>query len=414
MSIVKGFFVLCVAALTICGCKSEGSTGAAAGAAVPGASASTVSTGSTGTRQEFVADPTLSMNAFAVMAPAAWHFQGVLEQGGQCVPTPFAVFRATSPDGLSFMERMPTMGWAWGTGFQATVKHPDCLPLKGLMSAQDYLKYLASTMKVEYVSDDPVPTEVNAKAQQLLAAAEAEYAPKYAAIHMQPPKSTRQLANAVVRFQNGTFAMKGYMWTEVDCRETQMPAVMASLSGVSDVCAATVRYLVAPENQFAAVAKLWRGEDTSMTGLAAWQQAWVARNNQQTQLTIARMNQISAAQRAASAQQFAHSQAVQQQMHNQFLATMQEGTDRSMAAAAQVANTNHTIVSDWVDYSLDQKTVMDPGTGQVSKVSSAYNYTWVDSTGKTSFQTNDGNANPNGALQGNWTRQQTVHGDGTL
>jgi hypothetical protein len=54
---------------------------------------------------------------------------------------------------------------------------------------------------------------------------------------------------------------------------------------------------------------------------------------------------------------------------------------------------------------------MDPSTGAVSKASSAYNYTWVD--GSTSYQTNDPNANPNGLLQGTWTKQQVVHGDGT-
>ena len=84
-----------------------------------------------------------------------------------------------------------------------------------------------------------------------------------------------------------------------------------------------------------------------------------------------------------------------------------------MNRAAQIANSNHTIASDWVDYSLDQQTVRDPHTGQVTKVSSSNSYTWIDSSGKVSYQTNDVNANPNGTLQGNWTRQQQVHGDGT-
>jgi hypothetical protein len=56
---------------------------------------------------------------------------------------------------------------------------------------------------------------------------------------------------------------------------------------------------------------------------------------------------------------------------------------------------------------------MDPNTGQIHKVSSSYNNTWVDSSGKTSYQTNDVNANPNGVLPGTWTKQQVVHGNGT-
>ena len=81
--------------------------------------------------------------------------------------------------------------------------------------------------------------------------------------------------------------------------------------------------------------------------------------------------------------------------------------------AAEVANSNHRMAQDMVDYSLDRQTVRDPGTGQISKVSSSYGNTWVDATGKNSFQTNDVNANPNGTLPGNWTRQQTVHADGS-
>jgi hypothetical protein len=125
------------------------------------------------------------------------------------------------------------------------------------------------------------------------------------------------------------------------------------------------------------------------------------------------MNAAAAAWRATSAQQFAHDQGVRQQMHEEFLSTVQRGTDMSMNQAAQIANSNHTIASDWVDYSLDQQTVRDPITGQMSKVSSAYSYTWVDSSGKNSYQTNLVNADPNGTLNGTWTRQQQVHGNGT-
>ena len=71
-----------------------------------------------GTRAEYITDPTLNnMKAFTVTIPAKWHFQGVLFQGGQCASIPFGVFRATSPDGLSFVERMPEIGWTWAEGF---------------------------------------------------------------------------------------------------------------------------------------------------------------------------------------------------------------------------------------------------------------------------------------------------------
>jgi hypothetical protein len=141
--------------------------------------------------------------------------------------------------------------------------------------------------------------------------------------------------------------------------------------------------------------------------------AWLKRNREQAEQFMAQMRQQSQAQMQAQQQQFNHDQAVRQQMHEQFLATMQHGTDMSMARANPSMNARSTAASDWVDYALDQKTVMDPNTGQINKVSSSYTHTWVDSTGKTSYQTNDANANPNGVLRGTWTQQQVVHGNGT-
>ena len=95
------------------------------------------------------------------------------------------------------------------------------------------------------------------------------------------------------------------------------------------------------------------------------------------------------------------------------MANMQRGTDISMARAEASMNAQSRAASDWVDYALNQQTVLNPGTGQLSKVSSAYTYTWVDSTGHYRYQTNDPNANPNGTMQGTWTKQVVVHGDGS-
>ncbi len=373
---------------------------------------------SEGTRTEYIQDPTLNnMNAVEVHVPAKWHFQGVMNQGGSCVGISSGVFRATSPDGLAFAEKMPLLGWFWGTGFAAKVKNNDCLPLKQAMSAQDFLKYLAATLNVEYLSDIPIPADVQARAQQNYSNV---FAGRFNGSNLQAPKVSRQLAQASVRYKNGTFQIKGRLGTMVDCIETDHPGMKSILRGMADMpgwtsdkCTATVVYIAAPENQFDAVVKIWDAKEMQPRDLPEWGQAWIERNNRQSQQMIQQMNAQAAAQRQASAQQFNHDQAVRQQMHEQFLSTMQRGTDMSMARAAQVANTNHTIASDWVDYSLDRQTVVNPSTGQLSKVSSSYSYTWVDSSGRTSYQTNDVNADPNGTLQGTWTRQQVVHGDGT-
>ena len=371
-------------------------------------------------RTEHITDPTLGdVVAFDIRVPAKWHFQGTLGQGGQCVGVPFQVFRLTSPDGLSFVERMPTLGWSWSSG-PGVPSNKDCLPLKESVSAQRFLKYLASILKVDYVADEAVPAAENANAQKMIADSAAAYAPKYAASGLEPPHSSRELARAVVRYKNGSFAMKGLLQTTVDCMESTQPGMKSVLRGVSDRppiknarCTAGVRYTVAPEDQFAGVVAMLAADKIGASPNSAWEQAWIQRNQRQGAQMIQQIAAQGAAQRAASAAQFNHDQAVRQHMHEQFLATMQRGTDMSMARAAESTNANHVAAQDWVDYSLDQQTVRDPHTGQVSKVSSGYNATWVDSSGKTSYQTNDANANPNGTLPGTWTRQQIVHGDGS-
>jgi len=420
--------VLVVLIAGLMGCKSAEPTVAAAngggdgGAAMAAEGGVTKASYATGTKKDFITDPTLNgMNAVEVTIPANWHFQGVLYQGGNCTSLPSPVFRTTSPDGLSFVERLPPMGWFWGQGpFIQFMPKSDCLPLKGPMTAQEFVKYLAATMKLDYVADEPMPAGVIEKAQKTLADAEAVYAPSYAARHQTPPKSTVELARAVVSTKNGTFTMKGRLTVAVNCTESYYAGMKSILRGMADrppstvdKCTADVNYAAAPEGQYAALVKNWDTNQMGAKGLDAWQQAWMQRAQQQSQQMMNNMIQQSNAQMAAQHAQFEHDQGVRQQMHEQFMQTMQRGTDMSMARTQANMNARSTSTSDWVDYALDRQTVRDPSTGQVSKVSSSYTHTWVDETGKTSFQTNDVNANPNGVLPGNWTQQTKTHGDGS-
>ena len=420
-------------ALAFFGCKepiqsSAASAGEGVNGALSGEGASTSAPG--GTHKEYITDPSMNdMNAFSVTIPARWHFQGVLFQGGTCVAIPMGVYRATSPDGLSYAEQMPGLAWEWGTGpMIGYMQKNDCLPMRGPMSAQDFLRYLAGTMKVEYLGPEAVPEEVNAKAQKALQDSQAVYAPKYAAMHLQPPRQTRELARAMVRYQNGSFAMKGRLHVMVDCTETAYagqtglsawggpghpPQLIRGPGSTVDKCIAGVIYDTAPENQFAAMLRQWDAPGMGARIEESWQQAWIVRNNRQTQQMIYQMDRAAAAQRAAQQQQFNHDQAVRQQMHEQFMQSMQEGHDQFMAQQQEAQNARSTAASDWVDYALDRQTVVDPNTGQMSKVSSSYSHTWVDETGKTSYQTNDVNANPNGVLPGTWTQQTVTHGNGT-
>jgi hypothetical protein len=350
-----------------------------------------------GTRTENVLDATLNnMPAYSVVLPAKWKLQGVIMQGGPttCDSYAFPSWRATSPDGLSYVEQMPQMMWAYGTGPLPKV---GCLPINGPMSAADLLKYISSMLQVKYGASLAAPPT-----------------------GPQVPGTTSNSAAVSVSYQNGSFAMLGKLMTQVNCTTRNFPGFRSILPGMASTpagavtkCIANVAYFTAPASQYDAMIKVWSSSDIGFHNNVAWGNAWVKRYAQESNKQNAAMISAAEAKTAAGNAQIAHTMAVQQQEHDQFLQTMQEGTDRSMANAAAIANSDHTMAMDTVDYSLNQQTVMDPNTGAINKVSSAASYTWMDSSGKTSYQTNDPNANPNGVMQGSWTKQQVVHGDGT-
>jgi len=126
MSTVKGRLATMLAVATLFGCS-----GAQQKLDASAKEAANMSS-SSGTRVEYITDPSMNnMNAVAVTIPEKWHFQGVLFQGGSLPSLPFFVFRASSPDGLSFGERLPRLGWIWGSGPKMPRKEPNYLQVQG-------------------------------------------------------------------------------------------------------------------------------------------------------------------------------------------------------------------------------------------------------------------------------------------
>jgi hypothetical protein len=368
-----------------------------------------------GMRGETIHDPGLNMDAFVVTIPADWHFQGAFFPGTGCSQIPFPVYRAYSPDGLTEVEGMPRLDWTWSNlPYAPKTTQAGCLPLKQPMSAAEFLKYVSATLEMEYVGEVPAPADIAEAQKKNIEQLNAMSARNAATMHVEPRTQTGQLAQAKVRYRNGTFPMEGLLSALVTCIHSPIPDYQHQHHNYStDSCSAQVHLLRAPEGKLEAASKLMDPHTTGSRPNPQWAQAYMAEQSRISQQMLKQQMDNSNAQMRRSHEQFMQSQAARQRQHEQFMATLQRGTDMSMHRAAQIANSNHTMASDWVDYALDQQTVRDPTTGQVNKVSSSYSYTWVDDSGKTSFQTNDVNANPNGYLKGNWSRQQQVHGDGT-
>ena len=380
----RGRLATILIALTLFGCKGPMTTSAATtgdGGSSGDGVAAAVSSG--GTRTEAVPDTTLNnMAAFSVTVPANWKFQGVLIQGGPalCDSLASGVWRTTSPDGLSFEENMPQFLWAYGTGPKPTT---GCLPLSGPMSAAEFLKFLSTTMQVEYVGPDAVPESLAKMVKQSQDAAAQPPAPFWAAHNLTPPRNTYDGAAATVRYRNAGTEMKGRLAVFLACSETVRPGqsklqgngypghpVQLVKSGPTSVnkCTASVEYETAPENRLASVERQWDVAGMGIHSNKEWGNAWVKRKVEQGQKITDDMIRSSWDRFNAQQTEIAHTMAVQQKAHEQFLQTMQEGADRSMARAAEAANSNHRMAQDMVDYSLDRQTVLDTTTGNYYKV----------------------------------------------
>jgi hypothetical protein len=133
-------------------------------------------------------------------------------------------------------------------------------------------------------------------------------------------------------------------------------------------CVATTTYISAPANQLASVINQWESEKCGVQVEEPWLQADSRRQQQYADARLQNAMNASNAQMQAQNQRFQHDQMVNRQMHQEFMDTMQRGTDMSMARTQESMNARGTATSDWVDYSLNRQTVMDTRTGETYKM----------------------------------------------
>jgi hypothetical protein len=395
-----------------------------AGAPTAPVSASTPSSATlpNSSRQEHIFDSHLNLNAYDVTVPANWKFDGIYVPGSSCTQIPFPVFRMYSPDGLTEIRRLPRFDWSWSTSKFKPKQQSDCLDLQQELTAGDFLKYYMAMTQVAYVRDFPIAQQTRDNYQKNFDAtnqAMANSAKQMAQLNASLPgmKSAKsepgtqkgQLAAAIGEYRNGTFTIEEQILVSTRCMHS--PINYGPEAGkFSEQCSASVRVARAPKGHLEPLLALSEAQHLGAADNPEWVSKYMDYQMQVAKAFSAKMNADFDARMKAQHQEFERAQAVRSQQHQEFLATMQEGTQRSMARAQDAANSRHAIAQDWCDYVLDRQTVTGPG-GTV-KISNAYNQTWTDSFGNY-YQTNDPNANPNGVLSGNWTQMTQVHGDGT-
>lgn len=368
---------------------------------------------SAATKQVQIVDPVLQMKAYSWTIPSNWIFEGALMGGNSCVNTPFPILRMMSPDGITELKVLPRFDWTWSTG--SNIKLPqgaDCLPLDRVLSAAEFLKYMAGILNVTLVSETPGPGL--AELQQNIRKANEQFAAN-APRGVQPLVFSGDQARSLVRYSINTIPVEEYLTVTTRCSENTRRFGVNQVLMHLHACSAILTRGRARQGQLEAMQNTFQNIGKSVAVDPQWTQAWQAREMEKINEQTRRGTQaiIQAGNAAALAQKqrfesFQQGQEMRQRQHEEFLSTMQRGTDLSMRQTQDSMNARSRMAGDWADYALDQQKRLDPRTGAISKDSSQYSYSWVDESGQH-FQSNDVNDNPNGRLKGNWTLQQNIH-----
>ena len=349
-----------------------------------------------------ITDPAYGIKAFNVEIPAGWKFQGSVIPGPECSRIPMPTFRAYSPDGLTEMRLLPAFNWTFHPGLKAFRPVNGCLAFTGPMSAEDFLKHyeeMSASNGMHVVGPMAVGT-----AYQHRVAGVAQNMNRIS------PNVRGSADAAAVRVEtvNGTFVIEQRLRVYVECRIAK-----SGPDTNGGGCSAHVDVERAPKGQLDALVGLVDAHDLVRT---PHEDAYAQRVQQALQQRAARdMQDLTSQERAGQTmlkKQFDDFMATSQRSHEAFMAQQESSFRSSMNAANTRMNARTTAASDWVDYALDQQTVI--GQGGVAKVSSSYTHTWSSTVGNQTqwFQTNDPNANPNGTFSGNWTENTKLHGNG--
>ncbi len=356
-----------------------------------------------------ITDPSLNNMVSATLTiPAGWKLQGIT-MISPCTFSPWPVFRAYSPDGLMQMRTEPVFGWQWHPNAKGTF-NSGCANISGQVSAAAFLQYYLGTMQggVHVVGPMTVPPAYSEWAQGLAAQKNQLNS------HVAPAMQTQNTADtAAIRIEqvNGSFVVEERLRTVVECSMNNDRSTAMSIALYGGTCWARLDVLSAPQGRLDALVQL---VDTNNlphgVNSPQWTQAALQRQQRQGAKAMAALTAQEQQESKMIYQQFQQIMQRSAAEHQAFMQQQESQFESAMNNANASMNAQSTAASDWVDYSLDQETVMNPD-GTTTKVSNTYSQTWTDGTHW--YQSNETGLNPNGVLQGNWTQSTQVHGNGT-
>jgi hypothetical protein len=421
--LAQGLALVATMAVLLSGCKSSSGSAVASGTANAGSGTQPAGAQSSGAqaagKATYVAgsplssklttatitDPSLNNIVSATLTiPAGWTLQGIT-MISPCTFMPWPVYRAYSPDSLMQMRSEPVFGWRWRPNVKG-MDNTGCADIPGPISAADFLQYYLGTLQggVHVVGTMPVAPAYQQWAQGL-----ADNSNKIQSTAPAAMQSNNTADTAALRIEtvNGTFVVEERLRAVVECKVSK--SNIGALAG--GTCWARVDVLSAPQGGLDALVQLVDSNNLPKgVNTPQWMQAALQRQQQQGAAALAALTAQEKQESQMLYQHYQQLMARSQAEHQAFMQQQESQFQSAMNNANATMNAMSTSASDWVDYSLDQQTVMSPN-GTLAKVSSAYSQTWTNGT--QWYQTNNANSNPNGVLSGNWTQTTKVHGNGT-
>jgi hypothetical protein len=340
--------------------------------------------------------------------PAGWRLQGIT-MVSPCTFSPWPVFRAYSPDGLMQIRIEPVFGWQWHPNSRGTF-NTGCANISGQISAAAFLQYYLATMPggVHVVGPMPVPSAYSQWAQGL--AAQKNQGNSRVPPSMQT-QNTADTAATRIEVVNGSFVVEERLRTVVECTMSNDRSTAMSNALYGGTCWARVDVLSAPEGRLDALVQLVDNNNLPHgVNSAQWTQAAQQREQRQGAQAMAALTAQEQQESKMIYQQFQQIMQRSAAEHQAFMQQQESQFESAMNNANASMDAQSTAASDWVDYALNQETVLNPD-GSTIKVSSGYSQTWTN--GSQWYQTDNPSENPNGFLQGNWSPTTKVHGNGT-
>ena len=411
-----GATLICAVAILMVGCRSSPGGASAPSGTVSGAGpqsggkpgAATYVTASALPNQfttATITDPSLNnMPSATLTIPAGWKLQGITMISA-CTFSPWPVFRAYSPDALMQMRIEPVVGWQWHPALKGTF-NSGCANISGQISAAAFLQYYLGMMQ----------GGVHVEGPMAVSSPYSQWAQGYAANANQnmrnaPPamrnNNTADTAALRIEVVNGSFVVEERLRTVVECSIGNN----ASPSQTGGTCWARVDVLTAPLGELDPLVQLVDNNNLPHgVNSPQWTQAALQRQQRQGQQAMAALTAQEQQESKMIYQQFQQIMQRSAAEHQAFMQQQESQFESAMNNANASMNAQSRATSDWVDYSLDRETVMNPD-GSTTKVTAGYLETWTNGT--QWYQTDIPNSNPNGVLAGNWSPTTQVQGNGT-